>query len=60
MVQGLTRTAGSSSSKVTFKQVSASEFPGGWQEVANRVVEQKTWVAVVGASSLCSLLIIRY
>ncbi len=46
VAQGL--TAGSSSSKVTFTQVSASEFPGGWQEVANKVVEQKTWVAVVG------------
>ncbi|KAG7441781.1 uncharacterized protein BT62DRAFT_982655 [Guyanagaster necrorhizus] len=49
VVQGL--TASSSSSKVTFTQVSASEFPGGWEEVANRVVEQKAWVAVVVQSN---------
>ncbi|KAK0431546.1 hypothetical protein EV421DRAFT_2090044 [Armillaria borealis] len=54
VVQGL--TAGSSSSKVTFTQVSASEFPGSWQEVANRVVEQKTWVAVVVHSNATSAL----
>ncbi|PBK61691.1 hypothetical protein ARMSODRAFT_623483 [Armillaria solidipes] len=54
VVQGL--TAGSLSSKVTFTQVSASEFPGGWQEVANRVVEQKTWVAVVVHSNATSAL----
>ncbi|KAK0184308.1 hypothetical protein F5146DRAFT_245768 [Armillaria mellea] len=54
VVQGL--TAGSSSSKVTFTQVPANEFPGGWQEVANRVVEQKTWVAVVVHSNATSAL----
>ncbi|PBK96260.1 hypothetical protein ARMGADRAFT_989972 [Armillaria gallica] len=54
VVQGL--TAGSSSSKVTFRQVSASEFPGGWKEVANRVVEQKTWVAVVVHSNATNAL----
>ncbi|PBK67929.1 hypothetical protein ARMSODRAFT_1043985 [Armillaria solidipes] len=54
VVQGL--TAGPSSSKVTFTQVSASEFPGGWQEVANSMVEQKTWVAVVVHSNTTSAL----
>ncbi|SJL15590.1 uncharacterized protein ARMOST_19091 [Armillaria ostoyae] len=52
VVQGLT----AASKPVTFTQVSASEFPGGWQEVANRVVEQKTWVAIVVHSNATSAL----
>ncbi|KAK0472580.1 hypothetical protein IW261DRAFT_1596748 [Armillaria novae-zelandiae] len=54
VVQGL--LAPSSASKVTFEQVGEGEFPGGWEEVASRVVEQKTWVAVVIHSNATSVL----
>ncbi|KAK0222406.1 hypothetical protein IW262DRAFT_1474117 [Armillaria fumosa] len=55
VVQGLTGSS-ASASKVTFEQVDAGEFPGGWEEVANRVVEQKTWVAVVVHSNATNAL----
>ncbi|KAK0185364.1 hypothetical protein F5146DRAFT_1124883, partial [Armillaria mellea] len=47
VVRGLTGGSGAAESKVAFVQVPAGEFPGGWEEVAGRVVEQETWVAVV-------------
>ncbi|KAJ3783309.1 hypothetical protein GGU10DRAFT_317086 [Lentinula aff. detonsa] len=39
--------ASSASGKITWSQVSSSNFPGGPGEVGNDVVEQKTWIAVV-------------
>ncbi|KAJ4473150.1 hypothetical protein J3R30DRAFT_3296823 [Lentinula aciculospora] len=39
--------ASSTSGKITWSQVSSSNFPGGPSEVGNDVVEQKTWMAVV-------------
>ncbi|KAK7462780.1 hypothetical protein VKT23_007364 [Stygiomarasmius scandens] len=45
VVQAL--VASSSSSKITWKEMPASEFTGGPSEVAGRVAEEKAWVAVV-------------
>ncbi len=46
MVQGLTRDT-SPEARVTWKVMDAAQFSGP-DEVAHLVVEQKTWVAVVG------------
>jgi hypothetical protein len=37
----------SASEFIEWNQVSASNFPGGPSEVANEIVEQKAWVAIV-------------
>ncbi|KAG7442294.1 uncharacterized protein BT62DRAFT_982520 [Guyanagaster necrorhizus] len=47
VVQALLSSSVSSSGKVSWTNRSASEFPGGVDDVAGAVVDQQTWVAVV-------------
>jgi hypothetical protein len=50
VVQGLLNA--SSISRVTWTPVNASEFPGGQSQVGDALIQQKTWVAVIGEISL--------
>jgi hypothetical protein len=44
VVRGLISPSGFS--RVTWTPVNASEFPGGLSQVADALIQQKTWVAV--------------
>lgn len=55
VIQGLQFTQALPFARIDWSVVPSSQFPGGESQVADQVLDEKIWAAVVGAFPVCRL-----